>query len=193
MSYNVLILNIDYTPFDIWEWQKAISKLLCSNSVKPVYNNNGMVKYNKIVRDGQGNEYDLPAVLQLSYYVDVHTGYAPYSKQNIYARDLLICQYCGKFIIENKERTVDHVIPRHKWDSRKRSFKLSSFENVVTACSFCNKKKGNNTPNEAGMKLLNKPRKISRIKLYQNKLNIIKNKPHQWLEYLRVKNEQTST
>jgi 5-methylcytosine-specific restriction endonuclease McrA len=33
----------------------------------------------------------------------------------------------------------------------------TEWENVVIACSACNRKKGNRTPEEAGMKLLRKP------------------------------------
>ena len=34
----------------------------------------------------------------------------------------------------------------------------TSWENLVTACKACNTKKGNRTPEEAGMRLLKKPR-----------------------------------
>ena len=185
MKNPVLILNLDYSPFDIWDWQHAISKLLCSNNVECVYNESGMVKYDFIVRDGNGNQYDLPAVLKLSRYINAHAGRAPYTKLNIYARDLGICQYCGEQT-NNHNRTIDHVIPRAHWNSKRFHFKLSSFENVVTACSSCNKKKRNRTPQQSEMKLIRKPKDISRIKAYINKMNMITNKPELWLPYLNT-------
>ena len=185
MKNLVLILNADYSPFDIWDWKHAISKLLCSNSVDAVYNDNGMVKYDKIIRDGQGNEYDLPAVLVLKEYIKAHSGKAPYTKLNIYARDMEICQYCGEFTVPG-HRTIDHVIPRAHWNPRRYHFKLSSFENVVTACTKCNRYKRNRTPQQAGMKLINKPIRISRLQSYKNKLLMLKNKPDQWGPYLKV-------
>lgn len=187
MKYPVLILNLDYQPFDIWDWQHSISKLLCSNSVDPVYDDNGMVKYDRIIRDGQGNEYELPAVLILREFIKAHGGMAPYTKMNIYARDLGVCQYCGD-MVHPRDRTIDHVIPRAHWNPRRYHFKLSSFENVVTACSQCNKYKRNRTPQQAGMSLIRKPIRISRAQAYKNKLHMLKNKPVQWNPYLKVKN-----
>ena len=188
MKNLVLILNLDFTPFDIWEWQHAITKLLCKDSVEPVYDENGMVKYDRIIRDGSGNEYELPAVLKLTYYVKKHGGMAPYTKLNIYGRDMNICQYCGQDATHG--RTIDHVIPRAHWNPRRYHFKLSSFENVVTACGRCNKKKRNRTPLQAGMELIRKPRRISRVQAYRNKLEMIKNKPAMWIPYLKVVNVQ---
>jgi 5-methylcytosine-specific restriction endonuclease McrA len=182
---DCLILNLDYSPFDIWEWKHAISKLLCTNSVNMIYNDNGAIIYDKIIRDGKGNEYELPAVLILSYYISVHTGMAPYTKYNIYARDLGICQYCGNDIQRGKH-TIDHVIPRAHWNPRRFNFKLSSFENVVTSCGTCNKQKRNRTPKQAGMTLIRQPKRISRVRAYTNKLAMIHNKPIQWIPYLNV-------
>ena len=187
MKYPVLILNLDFTPFDIWDWQHSISKLLCTNSVEMIYNDNGAVIYDHIVRDGKGNEYDLPAVLVLTKYIKAHAGKAPYTKMNIYARDLGVCQYCGD-PTKPGHRTIDHVIPRAHWNPRRFHFKLSSFENVVTACSPCNKLKRNRTPQQAGMQLIRKPRTISRVQAYTNKLSMIKHKPVQWRPYLKVVN-----
>lgn len=51
-----------------------------------------------------------------------------------------------------KRLTIDHVVPlskggKHEWT------------NVVTACSTCNNKKGDKTPEKAGMRLLTRPEK----------------------------------
>lgn len=54
-----------------------------------------------------------------------------------------VCRYC----IENPAESVDHVIPlsRGGKDSR---------DNMVGCCIPCNLRKGNQTPEEAGMPLL---------------------------------------
>lgn len=187
MKHPVLILNLDYQAFDIWEWQHAISKLLCCKNVGPVYNENGMISYNKKIRDGSGNEYDLPAILILKKYIKTKNHLATYTKFNIYARDLGYCQYCGiKTTPQN--RTIDHIIPRSKWKDYKCDFLLSSFENVVTCCTQCNIKKGDSIPKHANMNLLNIPRKITRLQAYKNKLIMLPNKPKQWHPYLKDKN-----
>jgi hypothetical protein len=58
-------------------------------------------------------------------------------------RDSHICQYCGK-----KANTVDHVLPKSRGG-------LTSWKNLVSACLSCNQSKGNRTPKEANMELLN--------------------------------------
>ena len=185
MKDKVLILNTDYTPHDIWDWEHAMTKLLCTDSVLPLYDEFGIIKHDKVIRDGQGNEHELPAILILTRDVKAHHGMAPYTKLNIYARDMFTCQYCGKKIHE-KQCTIDHVIPRAHWNPRRFHFRLNSFENVVTACGPCNKQKRNRTPQQAGMTLIRKPRRISRAMAYTNKLAMYTNRPAQWEPYLKV-------
>ena len=73
------------------------------------------------------------------------------SRQNIFLRDSHTCQYCHHKFSE-KKLTIDHVIPlsksgRHEWT------------NVVTACSGCNNRKGDKTPEKANLRLLKRPEK----------------------------------
>nr|NIT14134.1 HNH endonuclease [Candidatus Dadabacteria bacterium] len=63
------------------------------------------------------------------------------------------CQYCGNSFPKS-EFTIDHVIPRSHGGK-------SIWENVVCSCSKCNRKKGGRTPEQARMKLINKPKKPS--------------------------------
>lgn len=184
MKYPVLILNQNYQPFDIWSWQKTMSKLLGSHSILPVYTSEGdIVKYDRKIRDGQGNMYDLPAVVVLKKYIGIHHGLASYSKINVYARDYFQCQYCGHHTTPT-DRSIDHIIPRSQFNPKKYKFKLSSFENVVTCCRSCNLKKRNRTPQQANMFLIRKPIKPLRSQVYQNKLSIITPHPEQWNPYL---------
>ncbi|OZH54670.1 HNH endonuclease [Hydrocoleum sp. CS-953] len=71
----------------------------------------------------------------------------PVNRREVLKRDHHRCQYCGT----TKRLTLDHVIPRSKGGKH-------SWDNVVTACERCNAFKGNRTPTEAGMKLLNQPK-----------------------------------
>lgn len=185
MRHDVLILNLDYTPFDIWTWQHTMTKLLGSGSINYLYDSEGnIIKHDKIIRDGKGNLYDLPAVAILAEYVSVHNSMAPYTKMNIYARDMNICQYCG--CDTSYHRTIDHVIPRAHWNPRRYNFKLNSFENVVTCCRSCNLQKRNRTPRQAGMKLIRTPRRISRQRAYANKLAMLTHIPNSWRQFLNV-------
>ncbi|MCL0102089.1 HNH endonuclease [Dehalococcoidia bacterium] len=69
------------------------------------------------------------------------------TRREAFLRDRHRCQYCGK---ETRDLTLDHVVPRYKGGAH-------IWENVVSACTTCNHKKGSSTPTEAGMKLLAQP------------------------------------
>jgi 5-methylcytosine-specific restriction endonuclease McrA len=51
--------------------------------------------------------------------------------------------------------TYDHIIPKSIWNRKQGS--PTTWTNIVTACVKCNNKKGNRTPEQAKMKLLNHP------------------------------------
>ncbi len=72
-----------------------------------------------------------------------------FSRFNIYARDQNRCQYCGKQF-GRSELNLDHVVPRSRGGT-------TTWENVVCSCVACNLRKGGRTPEEAGMRLLQKP------------------------------------
>ena len=59
-----------------------------------------------------------------------------------FLRDKFSCQYCGS----GEELTFDHLLPRSKGGE-------TNWDNVVTACSACNVKKGGKLLKFSGMKL----------------------------------------
>ncbi len=88
-------------------------------------------------------------VIVLTCYSGVGDKTVTFSRLNLYRRDRFTCQYCGSRP-GSKELTIDHVLPRSRGGHL-------SWENCVLACVNCNKKKGNHTPVEAGMKLRSTP------------------------------------
>ncbi|KAH8931470.1 hypothetical protein BDL97_19G022800 [Sphagnum fallax] len=93
------------------------------------------------------------------------------------------CRYCGA----REDLTMDHVLAASrggKWE----------WENLVTACSSCNVKKGDKTLEEAHMKLLKPPREpkeLDSIDIPHGSLNTYRRlgqrrspPPTQWLDYL---------
>lgn len=62
------------------------------------------------------------------------------SRNMIHKRDNHTCQYCGA----KENLTIDHVLPSSRGG-------IDSWENLVCACTSCNTKKGNKTPEEASM------------------------------------------
>ena len=93
--------------------------------------------------------FKIPSVIVLKTVVKfISTGFRP-SRNNILWRDKNQCQYCG--VIESpRDMTIDHVIPRSRGGE-------NTWSNLVTCCKKCNQKKGNRTPEEANISLLNKP------------------------------------
>jgi 5-methylcytosine-specific restriction endonuclease McrA len=94
-----------------------------------------------------------PSVVRLKIYIHVPYKKIVLSRKNILRRDLYKCQYCNRSDIA---LTIDHLIPRSKGGD-------DSWENLVTACVKCNNKKGDRTPEDAGMTLKKKPIKPSHI------------------------------
>lgn len=72
----------------------------------------------------------------------------------VYERDNGQCQYCG-VSLPITAFMVDHIIPLKQGGE-------NSPQNLVTACPGCNNRKGNRTPEEAGMPIINDPRKSPR-------------------------------
>ncbi len=73
------------------------------------------------------------------------------NRRNLYARDGNQCQYCGRRY-STSELSIDHVLPQSRGGE-------NSWSNLVCACVRCNARKGNRTPQEAGMQLVRAPRR----------------------------------
>ena len=70
----------------------------------------------------------------------------PLTNQNLFARDLHICAYCGRFHPDSKLNR-DHVFPQSKGGK-------DVWTNVVTSCKVCNWEKDDMTLEQAGLELL---------------------------------------
>ena len=138
---QVLLLNITYEPLRVINWKKAIT-LLFLGKVEVVE------EYSRNIH-AVSFTLRLPAVVRLLKMVKQPKNPVKFSRQNIYARDRYKCQYCGcQFPTE--DLTYDHVVPRYRGGK-------TEWENIVTCCIACNRKKGGHTPREASMKLIRKP------------------------------------
>ncbi len=95
-----------------------------------------------------------PTVIRLVRYVHVPRRFRrQVTNTFLFARDDYSCQYCGRHRSRLRGRqflTRDHVLPRSRGGG-------NTWDNVVTACSPCNNRKGNHTPAEVGLSLLTTP------------------------------------
>tara|TARA_A100001015_G_scaffold288944_1_gene360309 strand:+ start:493 stop:867 length:375 start_codon:yes stop_codon:yes gene_type:complete len=74
--------------------------------------------------------------------------------------------------------TFDHLLPKSKGG-------LTDWENVVTACSTCNVKKGGKLFGDCDLKLFNKPYRPTVDDLHKNGKNFPPNFLHEsWMDYL---------
>lgn len=89
-------------------------------------------------------------VIRLKTYVPMPLSRAAREKPTkaaIYRRDNYTCQYCGS----TRNLTIDHVVPRSRGGK-------DVWSNLTLACSKCNTKKSDRTPEQVGIKLKRKPR-----------------------------------
>jgi hypothetical protein len=181
-----LVLNADYTPLTIIGWQRAILWSIKYENKSNSYSNCIIDFYKNDYICGVNNKkIPIPAVLRLSKYIRVNPCSIHFSRKNLFTRDNFMCQYCGS----NKdvsELTYDHVIPKSCWNRDNGS--PTNWYNVVTACVYCNRKKGNKTPSQANMKLLNLPtrphKNVQGLTLAGLLNNIKHDIPEEWKIYL---------
>jgi 5-methylcytosine-specific restriction endonuclease McrA len=98
-----------------------------------------------------GGALRVPRVLHLLRYERTPRAAVRLTRSNLMLRDEYQCQYCARRP-GHRELNVDHVMPRSRGGE-------DSWDNLVVSCRTCNLKKGRRTPAEAGMKLLNEPKR----------------------------------
>ncbi|WP_337845824.1 HNH endonuclease [Thermus sp.] len=114
----------------------------------------------------------VPSVIRLKRLVRRGPSRVPLNRRNVLRRDRYTCQYCGR---QGGDLTVDHVLPKSRGGR-------STWENLVAACRACNLKKGDRTPEEAGMRLLRSPR-APKTPLF---LADLKEIPEAWKPFLQM-------
>jgi 5-methylcytosine-specific restriction endonuclease McrA len=166
---QTLLLNASYEPLKIVDWQKAIT-LLCQGKVEVIR------EYDREIR-AVTFSIKLPSVIRLLRYIKIKRrfDYVPFSRANIYARDAHACQYCGD-AFSTAELTFDHVVPVAQGGRK-------DWENIVTCCVTCNRKKGGRTPAEAGMHLLRTPRRPESAPALRITIRLPQ-APESWRDYL---------
>ncbi|WP_372612203.1 HNH endonuclease [Aquicoccus sp.] len=142
-QFPALVLNADYRPLSyyplsLWPWQEAV-KAAWLDRVDIV------AEYDHVVRS-PSTEIRVPSVVVLKDYVRPRKRVA-FTRFNLFLRDEFRCQYCGA----KGDLTFDHVVPRAAGG-------VTSWQNVVAACSSCNLKKGSKSLREARMSLQKPPR-----------------------------------
>jgi len=156
---RVLVLNSDYRPISVMppsvvDWKEAMVKIW-----------NGSIEivevYDDIYIQAASMVLKAPAVLRSQRFVrrkhEVH-----FSRHNVFMRDHYTCQYCGKKgtaleleetfyrIRRTAELTYDHHVARTHGGR-------TEWDNILTACSPCNERKGSKTKFNAPLRPPRKP------------------------------------
>jgi len=169
-QFPALVLNADYRPLSyyplsLWPWQEAV-KAAYLDRVTIV------AEYDQIVRS-QRSGIRIPSVVVLKDYVKPQKRVA-FTRFNLFLRDEFCCQYCGS----KGDLTFDHVVPRARGG-------ITSWENVVAACSPCNLRKGSRSLRQVGFHLAKKPRAPSAEEMQAHGRRFPPNYLHDsWTDYL---------
>lgn len=151
MTKRALLLNADYQPLHFIDEEETIYLLYLNKAEMVVVNQetgqpsawpegHGLV---------DGGIFPAGATIRLFDRVKKKWRAPKFRKRVLFTRDKWKCQYCGCQLTA-ATATIEHILPESRGGPK-------SWKNCVAACSPCNRKKKNRTPDEAGMKLLSLP------------------------------------
>ena len=165
INLPVLVLNQNYEPLNVCRVRRAVV-LIYDGKAEMLEDGTGFIH-------STSEAFSVPSVIRLAYMIKRPRPKRKLTRIEIFNRDHYTCQYCGQ---ETRQITLDHVIPRsqngkHTW------------ENVVSACIPCNRRKAGRTPQEAGMKLINHPSPPHNNLLFYIPYHYLKTQ-QQWQKYL---------
>ena len=168
-----LVLNADfrplsYYPLSLCSWQTAIKAVFLERVTI-------IESYDEVVRS-PSKTFKVPSVIALKEYVSSLRKPA-FTRFNVFLRDNFTCQYCYHKFIAN-DLTFDHLIPKCLNGK-------TTWNNVVSACTSCNLKKGRKLIKNTDMKLMKLPYRPSAMQLQNNGRNFPPNYLHKrWHDYL---------
>ena len=139
INFPVLVLNQNYEPLNVCRVRRAVV-LIYRGRAEMLEDGSGFIhSANRI--------FPVPSVIRLDYFIKRPRPKRKLTRLEVFNRDQYTCQYCGK---ETRQLTLDHILPRYRGGQH-------TWENVVSACIPCNRRKAGRTPSEARMKLTRPP------------------------------------
>lgn len=145
---RALLLNTDYTPLHFISDFDAIT-LFYKGRAEVIEGMSGKKSEWDETFNSPSTSIRVPATMRLLRRVNKKWKPPRFRKKVLFNRDNWSCQFCGlKLNWENI--TIDHVMPSSRGGG-------TNWLNCVASCKPCNKRKANRTPEEAGMRLRQKP------------------------------------
>lgn len=162
----VLVLNKSWVAVDVINVQKAITMVSkTENNGEPkarvldveknfqlfTWEDWGelITKEEDLVIRSINYAFRVPEIILLTSHNKLSRQRVHFSRRNLFRRDNWMCQYCC-VKPGNSELSIDHVLPKSQGG-------LTTWENCVAACTSCNGRKANRTPEKANMKLKKVP------------------------------------
>jgi 5-methylcytosine-specific restriction endonuclease McrA len=163
VAKRALVLTPWYFTHKVVRWQTAVTMMYLGKV-------DVLVSYSEEVRS-PSTSIQMPAVLRLKKKVLTIKRGVRFSRLNVYARDNFTCMYCAERLAP-EELTFDHVLPRSRGGA-------TSWDNIVSACHPCNRRKGSRTPEQAGMLPLRKPHRPKTLPMLPPRIDV-HTAPSEW-------------
>lgn len=160
LNTSVLVLNRSYLPVHVTSVRRAFSLLYqgIARAVNEEYRTFDFDEWRElaVARDADSvglvdGAMRVPRVIVLVGFDRLPRRHVRFSRINIMTRDRFQCQYCGLRPVRS-ELNLDHVVPRALGGR-------TTWENVVTSCVECNRRKGGRTPVQARLVLIRRPQR----------------------------------
>jgi len=167
MTAQTLLLTPWMMPHKIIPWQTAIVMSFLGKV-------DVLEEYDEDIRS-PSVAIKAPAVVRLRRPLGGMKRGVKFSRINVFARDEFRCQYCSE-VFPTPELTFDHVVPVSQGGRK-------DWENIVTCCVSCNRRKGGRTPAEARMHLVRPPRRPMSAPAIRITIGL-RSAPESWRDYL---------
>ena len=164
---RTLVLDMGYQPINAVPFSRAM-RYIAKGKVDV------LEEYDQAIH----RDWLMPAVVRLTHWIRPHNPPVRFSRQNVLLRDRWRCQYCGQRR-PTAQLTFDHVLPRSRGGR-------TEWDNIVIACTRCNSKKAQRTPEEARMPLRSRPSRPRWLPAFNMTLQQIENVPDQWRHYWTI-------
>ena len=140
-DFKTLKLDASFRPVEVIDAIEALVLCLIGKAA-------AVETYTEVINTVT-EKFELPLVIALKRIVKFHFTTVACKRANVIWRDENQCQYCANYFPTDK-LTIDHIMPSSRGGG-------DTWLNLATACKKCNQKKGNKTPEEAGMALIRAP------------------------------------
>lgn len=136
---DILIIDKNNKPIEIVNFKRAF-KILSKGKAQVLH------YYERVYINSPKSKNLKPSVIKINKYWKNNSPCVKFHRNLLFKRDRYICAYCNQYIKDDKQLTVDHIVPISKGGA------IYSWSNLITACMSCNNQKGNNLLEQIEMK-----------------------------------------